>query len=393
MTPSSMAPIPPSLPPPPFVGRSFQVEQRVDGRGKTLLFQGRLTFAEATPLWEALRPYKKKAKRRQRIDLDMSGVEWLDGGAMALLAHFRCELYRRGGRAEFVGASEPVQEIIRIYRGDQPVRALKRKKARGTLDQLGEATLSVVDEVKQMLAFFGELVLAMGGVVRSPKSANLRDLTPTMERTGADAVPIVLLINFLVGLVMAFQASRQLARFGANILVADLIGISVTRELGPLMTAIVVCGRSGAAFAAELGSMRVNEEVDALRTMGLEPMRFLVAPRLFALVLVVPLLTVLADVVGILGGLVVAVTSLDLTAVAYINELQKAVTPWDVGSGIIKSVLFASAIALIACQQGLATEGGAEGVGRRTTAAVVATLFALIMIDAVFTVFFRVIGR
>jgi phospholipid/cholesterol/gamma-HCH transport system permease protein len=159
------------------------------------------------------------------------------------------------------------------------------------------------------------------------------------------------------------------------------------------MTAIVVSGRSGAAFAAELGSMKVNEEVDALRTMNLEPMRFLVAPRLFALMLVVPLLTVLADVVGILGGLVVAVTSLELTPTAFLHQLQKAVTPWDVGSGIVKSVLFAMAIAMIACQQGLATEGGAEGVGRRTTSAVVTTLFSLIMIDALFTVFFRVLEQ
>src|SRR5690606_6863317 len=149
--------------------------------------------------------------------------------------------------------------------------------------------------------------------------------------------------------------------------------------LGPLMTAIVVSGRSGAAFAAELGSMRVHEEVDALRTLGLEPMRFLVAPRLVALMIVVAVLSVLLDGVGVLGGMVVPMTSRELTPTAYIHQLQKAVTAGDVGSGIIKSVLFAMAIAMIACQQGLATEGGAEGVGRRTTAAVVSTLFALIV--------------
>jgi phospholipid/cholesterol/gamma-HCH transport system permease protein len=388
-----MAQIAASIPPPPVTGESFAIEHRVDAQGKALVFRGRLTFAEATPLWDALRTFKQRLKRRDRLLLDMTDVEWVDGGAMALLAHFRCELYRRGGYAEFVNASESVQEIIRLYRGDQPVQARKRKRARGTLDQIGEATLVIVREVQVMLAFLGQLLRALLGVLKHPKSANLRELAPTMERTGADAVPIIVLINFLVGLVMAFQASRQLARFGANILVADLIGISITRELGPLMTAIVVSGRSGAAFAAELGSMKVNEEVDALRTMNLEPMRYLVAPRLFALMLVVPLLSLLADVVGILGGLVVAITSLELTPIAYLNQLQKAVTPWDIGSGVIKSVLFAIAIAVIACQQGLATEGGAEGVGRRTTSAVVSTLFALIVIDALFTVFFRVLGR
>jgi phospholipid/cholesterol/gamma-HCH transport system permease protein len=372
---------------------SFRIEQEAAARGTRLLFSGRFTFAEATPLWSELRARLKGLKKRERFDLDMKGAEFVDGGAMALLAHFRAEVYRRGGRAEFVEASESVQEIVRLYRADQPVGRVKKRQAQSAIEQIGQASMSIVLEAQLMLAFLGQLVVAMAGVVREPKSANLRDLMPTMERTGADAVPIVLLINFLVGLVMAFQASVQLKRFGAQILVADLIGISITRELGPLMTAIVVCGRSGAAFAAELGSMKVNEEVDALRTMGLGPMRYLVFPRLLALTLVMPLLSILADGMGLLGGLIVAVTSLDLTATAYFNELEKAVSTWDVTSGLLKSVLFAAAISLIACQQGLATEGGAEGVGRRTTSAVVTTLFALIMIDAIFTVFFRAVGK
>jgi phospholipid/cholesterol/gamma-HCH transport system permease protein len=243
-----------------------------------------------------------------------------------------------------------------------------------------------------VLAFFGQMVVSGAGLLRSPRAANWRELAPTMERTGADAVPIIVLINFLVGLAMAFQAAAQLKRFGANILVADLIGISVCRELGPLMTAIVVCGRSGAAFAAELGFMKVNEEVDALRTMGFGPMRTLVLPRALALILVVPLLTVLADVAGVAGGLVVGVLSLDLTVRGYLNETASVVTLWDVSSGLVKSVIFALAISLIACQQGLSTSGGAEGVGRRTTSAVVVTLFTLILLDSTITVFLRVVG-
>jgi phospholipid/cholesterol/gamma-HCH transport system permease protein len=358
-----------------------------------MIFSGRLSFADATPLWHELREALKRYKRRDRIDLDMRNVAWLDGGAMALLAHFRSEIYRRGGRAEFVDASESIQEVIRIYRGDQAVQRRKKRAPKSMLAQIGEGAYQLSLEVQLMLAFLGQTLVALWAVVKDPKSANWRDLAPTCERAGADAVPIVLLINFLVGLVMAFQASVQLKRFGANILVADLIGISITRELGPLMTAIVVCGRSGAAFAAELGSMKVNEEVDALRTMGLGTTRYLVFPRLFALMIVMPLLSVFADVVGILGGLVVAITSLDLTPVAYWHEVEKAVKVWDVGSGLVKAVLFGMAIAGIACQQGLTTEGGAEGVGRRTTGAVVSTLFTLIMIDALFTIFFRLVGK
>jgi phospholipid/cholesterol/gamma-HCH transport system permease protein len=228
--------------------------------------------------------------------------------------------------------------------------------------------------------------------LRSPRSANWRELPATMERSGADAVPIVLLINFLVGLAMAFQAAAQLKRFGANILVADLIGISISRELGPLMTAIVICGRSGAAFAAELGFMQVNGEIDALRTMGIGPMSYLVLPRTLALIAVVPLLTLLADAAGMLGGLVVGVWSLDLTVRGYLNQTMRVVEIWDISSGLVKSAVFALAISLIACQQGLATTGGAEGVGRRTTSAVVLTLFTLILADALMTVFFRTAG-
>ncbi len=373
--------------------RAFRVEHQPGERGYRMVFSGRLGFAEATPLWQELREALKRYKRRDRLDLDMRDVTWLDGGAMALLAHFRSELYRRGGRAEFVNASETVQEVIRIYRGDTAVQRLKKRTPKSMLEEIGEATLRLTTEAQLTLAFLGQTLVALWAVAKQPKSANWRDLAPNCERAGADAVPIVLLINFLVGLVMAFQASNQLKRFGAEILVADLIGISVTRELGPLMTAIVVTGRSGAAFAAELGSMKVNEEVDALRTMGLGTTRYLVFPRVFALMLVMPLLSILADLVGILGGLVVAIVSLQLAPIAYIHEVEKAVKIWDVGSGLIKAALFGMTIAGIACQQGLATEGGAEGVGRRTTGAVVTTLFVLIMIDAVFTIFFRLVGK
>ena len=233
------------------------------------------------------------------------------------------------------------------------------------------------------------MLVAAFGVLKAPRQVNWKELVPTMERSGADAVPITLLINLLVGLVMALQSSAQLKRFGAEIFVADLVGISMARELGPLMTAIIATGRSGASFAAELGSMKINEEIDALRTMGFGPMRFLVIPRTLALMLVLPLLTLLADLVGMLGGLVIGVVSLGLTPMGYWNETQKAVRFWDVGSGMIKACAFALAIALISCQQGLAASGGAEGVGRRTTSAVVTTLFTLILIDTVFTLFFQ----
>ena len=351
---------------------------------------GRLSFGDAPALWAQLRERADAVQRGDKLDLDMSNVEAIDGGAMALLAHVRAELQQRGVSSEFVGASPPIQELIHLYHGDVAVGRRKRRKPKGTLDQLGLATMMIVRELQQVMAFVGQMLIATIGVIRKPRTANWRDLTSTMERTGADAVPIVVLINFLVGLVMAFQSAVQLKQFGANIFVADLVGLSMTRELGPLMTAIIVCGRSGAAFAAELGTMKVYEEIDALRTMGFGPLRFLVFPRVLALMLVMPLLTLLADMVGMLGGLLVGIlTPRPDHPPRTSTRPQKAVQLWDVTSGLIKSGVFALAIALIACQQGLATTGGAEGVGRRTTSAVVTTLFALILIDALFTVLFH----
>lgn len=239
------------------------------------------------------------------------------------------------------------------------------------------------------LAFLGSMVVVFGAILRRPRTANWRDVAPIMNRSGADAVAIVVLINFLIGVVMGFQSAVQLKQFGANIYVADLVGLSMTRELGPLMTAIIVSGRSGAAFAAELGTMRVSEEIDALRTMGFGPLRFLVFPRVLALLLVVPVLTLIGDFFGLLGGLLVGVVSLDITITGYLNETQRALEVPDVLQGIIKSGVFALAIGLISCQQGLATSGGAEGVGRRTTTSVVSSLFALILIDAAFTMLFH----
>lgn len=368
---------------------AYTAQLQEEGSGVfTLRFSGTLVLAGAASLWQEVQQAASQITAGQTLNFDMSGVEAVDGGTIALLVQVRADLHRMGAVSEFVAAPPSVQEIIHLYRGDVKVGPLRRRRPRKMLEQIGDATVAFFHEVKLVLGFFGEMLISAGRVLRRPRTANWRELWPTMERTGADAVPIVLLINFLIGFVMAFQGAVQLKQFGANIFVADLVGLALARELGPLMTAIIVCGRSGAAFAAELGTMKVSEEIDALRTMGFGPMRFLVLPRALALMLVMPALTLIADLVGIIGGLFVGLISLNLTFSGYFYETQSAVTVWDVFSGLIKSVVFALVIALISCQQGLATSGGAEGVGRRTTASVVATLFALILVDAAFTILF-----
>ncbi len=357
-----------------------------------LRFSGSLLLQDGAELWSLLERRIAAQPAESALHFDLTGVTRVDGAAMAILVHARAELSRKQVACEFQGGSPSVQALVRLYRGDAQVRPERRRRPRSTFEQIGDATINLLHEGKLALAFLGQLVVELKGVLRSPRTGNFREVPSIMERTGADALPIVLLINFLVGLVMAFQASVQLKRFGANILVADLIGISMTRELGPLMTAIVLCGRSGAAFAAELGTMKVNEEIDALRVLGLSPMRYLVLPRMLGMFLVLPLLSLFADLMGIAGGLTVGITRLDLTTTAYLRQTLHAVKLWDVYSGGIKSGVFAIAICLIACHQGLAATGGAESVGQRTTAAVVAGLFTLILIDAIFTVMFRLTG-
>ena len=374
-------------------GPPFALELVTHGEGEAeLVLSGELLSRDAALFWSGLRTQIQAAGAVKLLNVDLSGVSAVDGGTMALLVQLVGEVHARGVAGEIRGANGPVAEILGLYK--EPTKADLRAapKAESTLAAIGRGTVAILGEVKEVLAFLGYLVLSVLGVFRHPGSMNWRGVLPIMERAGADAIPIIVLINFLIGFVMGFQGAVQLKQFGANIYVADLVGLSVTRELGPLMAAIIVCGRSGASFAAELGTMKVSEEIDALRTMGFGPMRHLVLPRALGLMLVMPLLTLVADAVALAGGLLVGVLSLDLTPMAYLLETQKAVTLWDVTSGVLKSVVFAFAIALIACQQGLATSGGAEGVGRRTTSSVVAILFALILIDASFTVVFFYLG-
>jgi phospholipid/cholesterol/gamma-HCH transport system permease protein len=366
------------------------VVERVDG---SLRLSGTLQMPEATAIWHELHRSTEDVREERALDIDLSDVSAIDGAVIALLGALRVELAAKGVRSEIVGAAEPVRPLIELYHADAPPPKRQRRKPESAIEQVGRATIRLAAEAKSVVSFFGEMVAAAVELARRPRSGHWKEVPPLVERTGADAVPIVILLDFLIGFVMAYQSARQLRLYGANIYVADLVGISVTRELAPLMTAIIVCGRSGAAFAAEIGSMKVSEEVDALRTIGLRPFAWLVVPRVFSLLLVVPALTVIGDIVGILGGVFVAVTSLDLTATGYLVETQSALEVWDVLHGLVKSVLFGTAIALIACQQGFAARGGAVGVGRRTTSTVVASLFVLVVLDALITIAFRALGH
>ena len=236
------------------------------------------------------------------------------------------------------------------------------------------------------MSFVGELVTALIYCLAHPRLVRWADVTFYMKRAGADGLPIVALISLLLGLIMAFMSSLQLKQFGANIYVANLVTIAMVRELGPIMTAIIVAGRSGSAFAAEIGTMIVNDEVNALVTMGFDPTRFLAVPKVLAAMIVVPILTVYSDFFAILGGLIVGVTGLDLTAYTYILQTKSSISIFDFVTSLVKAVVFALLISGIGCQRGFQVKGGAEGVGTSTTSAVVSAIFLIIVFDSAFAI-------
>lgn len=371
-------------------GPSLGIE-RLDAEGKrTLRLSGTLRFQQALAIWSQLRA-ETLDPPAGGIEFDLAQVEQVDGGVAALLVELRGSVIAAGSSAEFVGFNRDVQEILDLY-GCLDGCERPPPGQISVLTQVGRATSELLAEGKRALAFVGAVTLSCLNAIRRPTTVSWSQTWPVLERAGADALPIVLMIGFLVGFIMAFQGAVQLEQFGASIFVADLVALTVCRELGPLMTAIVICGRSGAAFAAELGTMRVSEEIDALETLGVSPLGHLVLPRALALLIAVPILTLLADLMGLTGGLLVGLFSLDLTPVAYLNRTNEALELWDVASGVLKSFAFALTIALVSCQQGLATTGGAAGVGLSTTRAVVAILFQLIVIDAVFAIAFNALG-
>ncbi len=256
------------------------------------------------------------------------------------------------------------------------------------LAAVGRSTWNVLWEIDRYSRLVGEALYWLFVAPLRGRKLRWRSTVEQMVRIGVDSVPIASLIAFFVGLILAMQSAYQLKPFGVTIYMADLVGVSVTRELGPMLTAIVIAGRSGSAIAAEIGTMKVSEEIDALRTMGLNPVQFLVVPRLLAMLIMLPALTVIADVVSIAGGTLVGVFWENIDLIRYINQTANALMLKDIVTGLVKSGVFALLIATIGCYQGFSVAGGAEGVGKRTTASVVISIFMIIASDMFFTMLF-----
>lgn len=325
--------------------------------------------------------------------LDLSEVTLLDSAGAWLLA--RATSQGEAGAVPWLNLAAEFQPLAERVLAAGPKVTPERPRPRTFVDwvaDVGEGAEEVFSETLDLVAFFGEFVLALGRVILRPRRFRWKPLLVHIEQTGINALPIVGLISFLVGVVLAYQGADQLRRFGAQIFTVNMVGVSVLREMGILLTAIVVAGRSGSAFTAQIGTMQVSEEVDALRTMGLDPMEVLAIPRVAALVISLPLLTFFADLMGLLGGGVMCVLLVDITFSQYLGLLNNAVTATHFWVGMVKAPVFAILIALVGCFEGLRVSGSAESVGKMTTRSVVEGIFLVIIFDALFSVLFSILS-
>jgi len=331
--------------------------------------------------------------RDARLVLETGSLDAWDSSLVVFVLALRELAAHRGLTCDLSALPEGVRTLVdevpsgpaAAAPGEVPPRKLFTTR-------LGERTHLLMSEVHAHMHFFGECVQALVRVVVRPRSFRWAEGFEQMRRCGSAALPIVGLISALVGVIMAFVAALQLRQFGADIFVADLVGLVVFREMGPMMAAIVLTGRTGAAFAAELGNMVLGEEVDALETFGVRPVDFLVAPRLLALLLMMPFLALYADFLGVLGGAFVAQGVLDIVPAAYFAELQTAIGLSDIGTGLIKSVVFGGIVAYSGCFRGMRAGRSSVAVGDATTGAVVMGILLIIIADAVFTVIFSTLG-
>ena len=356
----------------------------------TIHFKDRLDVSNASPLTKEFNTLLRTHKPDSLV-IDLDKLIYLDDYGVSVLVGLKKAMGNRRGNFSLANISEQVNEILTMHRfnelGQQPTSVLKTSQ--NFFTNLGSSTFNIGSEIRFMLMFLGDTCFSLLTFLRHPGSLRFSDTVENMKRVGLDALPIVGLISFLLGLIMAFMSSVQLQQFGANIYVASLVSISMTRELGPIMTAIIVAGRSGSSFAAEIGTMKISEEVDALSTMNINPNFFLVLPRMFAAFLVMPVLTLFSDLFAIAGGLLVGVTMLDLTVSGYTNQTINSLTLFDVFWGVFKSGIFAILISWTGCLKGFQVRGGAAGVGKATTSAVVTSIFLIVMSDSLLVVILR----
>ncbi len=331
----------------------------------------------------------------KNMELDLVGINYLDGSGIAVIRNFvrNSNMLRNTVTLSNVPAEAKRFLETKQCQINESTSILEGIDEPDFSEQVGQGVLVLKQSAYDIITFLGAVIEAFVTGFRRSASIKWDGFTRIFEKAGVDAVPIVVILSLLMGAILAFQAAIQLRKFGANIFVADLVSLSICLEMGPLLTALIMSGRSGAGYAAHIGSMQVSEEIDALRVLGIDPVLYLVCPRIIAVALAAPCLTLLADVMGIIGGCLVAGFSLDVTPATYFNQVKKVLEISDVLKGLTKSFIFGIQIAGIGCLRGFQVRGGAESVGAATTSAVVTCIFVLTVTNAVFAVLFYYFPR
>lgn len=323
------------------------------------------------------------------------GIEVLDTAGAWLLQKLLTRLRDQGSVVTLQGLRPEFAKLLSVMAEPAAdpagVAAAAPAASPSALAELGRLVSAAFEQGLALLSFVGETTLALLACVAQPARWRWRPILYNIRSAGFDALPIVGLLSFLLGIVVAYQGADQLRQYGANIFVADLVGLSMLREFAPLITAIIIAGRSGSAYAAQIGTMAVTEEIDAMRTLGIAPLELLVLPKIMALVIALPLLTVFADIMGVFGGMIMAHSQLGVGFGEFLERFVKAVSITSYAVGIGKAPVFAAIIALVGCFQGFRTHGGADSVGRQTTRAVVQSIFLVIVADAMFSIAFSVL--
>ncbi len=367
--------------------RKAHVTSKLEGERMEVALEGVWRITEQRPLWTNV----VKRAQPKRVEVRVDGVERWDSALLLFL--FEVEQWCRATGVYFDG--ERLPEKIRTLLAQLSVShqtSVPFDRTQSFVAVVGSATLDLSQKVREMVQFVGESVIGTMRIVKNPQKFRWRDCLDEMLNCGAMALPIVSLISFLTGVTLAYTGALVLRQYGGDIYVADLIGMAMCREMGAVMTAVVLAGRTGAAFAATLANMKANEEIDALETLGISPVDFLVVPRVLALFVMMPLLTLYADALGILGGMAVSLLVLNIPPAAYWVEMGTIVGIGDVSVGVIKAATFGLIVGLSGCLRGLQAERSAAGVGRAATSAVVTSILLIVVADAVFAVLFNVIG-
>ena len=359
----------------------------------TLVLSGRWNLGEALPSAEEVRQKVESAPHIRQIAFDTEKLSDWDTGLLTFLTRLRKFCSGSQITLDSSGLPDGARQLLALAAAVPEKKDARKAEGKVSfLTLLGNETVGFFQSAGELLEFVGEATVAFWDLFRGRASYRRSDLWLIMEACGGQALPIVSLISFLIGLILAFVGAIQLKMFGAEIYVADLVGIAMVRLMAAIMTGIVMAGRTGGAFAAQLGTMQVNQEIDALKTLGIDPMQFLVLPRMLALALMMPLLSLYANIMGILGGLVVAVSILDISFIQYYNETVSAVGLWHLWIGLFSSTVFGVIVALSGCMRGMQCGRSASAVGEAATSAVVTAIVGIIVATAIITLATNVLG-